>query len=173
MNDECPEIYSLVGTTSDKLLVEAEALYWRAIKLEIVSLTNTLHEMLRVKTSIGELEESHPSFLDLQKRLSIRTVPYVKAWCQWLQNLKPTAKQLTEYSGPFTNHPNDGEEVEVARKALLGENDMRGARGTFCDGLVVCFNVGCRASRQTFRLPLGQDGSYRCRVCVIWSQRAL
>jgi hypothetical protein len=82
MDDEHPKECSLVGTASDRLLVEAEALYWRAVKLEVVLITNTLHEILRMKPGIGELAENHPSYLDLRKRLSIRTIPYVKAWCQ-------------------------------------------------------------------------------------------
>jgi hypothetical protein len=84
MDDGHPKECTLLGTASDKLLAQAEALYWRAVKLEIVSVINCLHEMLRAKSSIPELDENHPSHLDLQRRLSIRIIPYIKAWCKWL-----------------------------------------------------------------------------------------
>jgi len=91
-DDEYPKEWTSLGTAADRLLGEAEAMYWRSMKLEIASVIHTLHELLQLKPQLEELVENDASYLDLTQRLSLRIVPYVKAWCQifWPSSLTAT-----------------------------------------------------------------------------------
>jgi len=57
--------------------------------------------------------------------------------------------------------------VDVARKALLGEDGVGGAKGLSNDQNSQCAaDIGFRASGQTCGLSLSQDDSQRRRVCI-------
>jgi hypothetical protein len=71
-----------LGLAKDKLLEEAESLYWAALKLEIAGAALSLHTMLSQDPPIEELSEDSAIFLPLSKRLSTRMLPFIKAWCK-------------------------------------------------------------------------------------------
>ena len=71
-----------LGLAKDKLLEEAESLYWRALKLEIAGAALSLHTMLSQDPPIEELSENSTVFLPPSKRLSTRMLPFIKAWCK-------------------------------------------------------------------------------------------
>jgi hypothetical protein len=71
------------GLAKDKLVEEAETLYWAAVKLEIAGAAHSLHAILSQDPAIEELSENSPNFLALPKRLSIRTLPFIRAWCKY------------------------------------------------------------------------------------------
>lgn len=74
--------WTSLGLAKDKLLEEAESLYWAALKLEIAGAALSLHTMLSQDPPIEELSEDLACFLPLPKRLSTRMLPFVKAWCK-------------------------------------------------------------------------------------------
>jgi hypothetical protein len=71
-----------LGLAKDKLLEEAESLYWAALKLEIAGAAVSLHTMLSQDHPIEELSEDSAFFLSPSKRLSTRMLPFIKAWCK-------------------------------------------------------------------------------------------
>lgn len=77
-----PHKWTQLGNASTRLLGEAEAMYWRAMKLEIASIVYALHEILAKKDGIPELVEGSPEYLNDSQRLSIRIIPYMKDWCE-------------------------------------------------------------------------------------------
>jgi hypothetical protein len=71
-----------LGLAKDKLLEEAESLYWAALKLEIAGAALSLHTMLSQDPPFEELSEDSTFFLSPSKRLSTRMLPFIKAWCK-------------------------------------------------------------------------------------------
>ena len=72
-----------LGLAKDKLLQEAESLYWEALALELTGAAHSLHTILNQDPPIEELSEDSTAFLPLSKRLSIRILPFIKAWCKF------------------------------------------------------------------------------------------
>ncbi|KIL84690.1 hypothetical protein FAVG1_12217 [Fusarium avenaceum] len=104
-----------VGRAKDKLLEEAESLYWAALNLEIAGAALSLNTMISQVPLIEELTENSTEFLPLSKRLSIRMLPFIKAW--W------------PFSDEDTSNGAGENDVDILRQVLLGQGDFAGAKG--------------------------------------------
>ncbi|UZP32189.1 hypothetical protein NXS19_000005 [Fusarium pseudograminearum] len=104
-----------LGLAKDKLLEEAESLYWAALNLEIAGAALSLNTMISQIPLIEELTEDSTEFLALSKRLSIRMLPFIKAW--W------------PFSDEDTSNGADKNDVDILRQVLLGQGDFAGAKG--------------------------------------------
>jgi len=88
-----------LGLAKDKLLEEAESLYWAALKLEIAGAALSLHTMLSQDPPIEELSEDSTIFLPPSKRLSLRMLPFIKAWCKLICQATSHDININDFQG--------------------------------------------------------------------------
>ncbi|KAK5744775.1 hypothetical protein LTR17_001851 [Elasticomyces elasticus] len=95
--------WTALGPAKDKLVEEAEALYWAALKLEITGAAHSLHTVLAME----DLPERSSDYLSLPERLPTRMLPFISAWWPFSDGDAPDAIK-------------EDDAQEVLRQALSG-----------------------------------------------------